>query len=98
MVSAEFTQAATDSRKLTEKPSDGDLLQLYALYKQATQDPAFESVTKPGMFDLKAKAKYNEWEKIVKEGVTPEQAETKYIELVTKFKTEYKYDANKTAD
>ena len=71
--SEEFKKAAADSKKLTSKPSDSELLevrhthpprhhaalpanlygQLYALYKQGTQDPTFEEGEKPGMFDLK---------------------------------------------
>jgi diazepam-binding inhibitor (GABA receptor modulating acyl-CoA-binding protein) len=47
------------------------------------------------MFDLKGKAKKNAWEKIVNEGVTPEQAQEKYIKLIEELKVTYGYDANK---
>lgn len=36
-LSSEFTTAVADSKKLTAKPSNEDLLELYAYYKQATQ-------------------------------------------------------------
>jgi diazepam-binding inhibitor (GABA receptor modulating acyl-CoA-binding protein) len=71
---------------------------LYALYKQATQDPPFEKAETPGMFDLKAKAKKAAWKKIVDEGVTPEEAQTKYIELVEKMKEMYGYDESKVPE
>ena len=32
----QFEKAITDSKSLTEKPSNDTLLQLYSLYKQAT--------------------------------------------------------------
>ncbi|KAG9980114.1 hypothetical protein KCU78_g21745, partial [Aureobasidium melanogenum] len=48
-----FKKAVEDSRKLQAKPSDDELLQLYGLFKQGTQDPPIESSDKPGMFDLK---------------------------------------------
>ena len=35
------------------------------------------------------------WQKIVDEGVTPEQAQKQYVELVDKLKGKYGYDANK---
>jgi len=61
MVSAEFQAAAEASRQLEAKPSDDELLQLYALYKQALQDPPIEKAENPGMFDLKGKAKKRAW-------------------------------------
>lgn len=47
------------------------------------------------MFDLKGKAKKNAWKKIVDEGVTPEEAQTKYVALIEKLKEEYGFDASK---
>jgi diazepam-binding inhibitor (GABA receptor modulating acyl-CoA-binding protein) len=71
---------------------------LYALYKQALQDPPIEKAAAPGMFDLKGKAKYNAWKKVADEGVTPEEAQTKYVELVERMKTEYGYDESKAPE
>ncbi|THY53423.1 hypothetical protein D6C90_03176 [Aureobasidium pullulans] len=88
---AEFKKAVEDSRKLKAKPSDDELLQLYGLFKQGTQDPPIESSDKPGMFDLKGKAKRNAWQKLVDEGVSPSDAQKKYVALVESLKKKHGY-------
>lgn len=65
---------------------------MYAYYKQALQDPPIEKAETPGMFDLKAKAKKKAWQTIVDEGVTPEEAQTKYVELIESMKERYGFD------
>jgi diazepam-binding inhibitor (GABA receptor modulating acyl-CoA-binding protein) len=51
------------------------------------------------MLDLKGKAKYNAWKKVVEEDkLTPEAAQAKYVELVEKLKATYGYDANKVPE
>lgn len=47
---------------------------------------------------LQNKAKYNAWKKLVEDGVTPEQAETKYIALIEELKTKYGFDASKAPE
>ncbi|KEZ41274.1 hypothetical protein SAPIO_CDS7365 [Scedosporium apiospermum] len=98
MVSKEdFLKAAEDSKKLTSKPSNEELLELYALYKVGNG----EDITKapaPGMFDLKGKAKKNAWQKLVDEGVTTEQAQERYVALVEQLKEKYGYDADKVPE
>ncbi|KAG9247034.1 acyl CoA binding protein [Calycina marina] len=92
-----FETAITDSKKLTAKPSNDELLELYALYKVGSK----EDITKapaPGMFDLKGKAKKNAWQKFVDDGTTAEDAQTKYVALVENLKEKYGYDANKVAE
>jgi diazepam-binding inhibitor (GABA receptor modulating acyl-CoA-binding protein) len=54
------------------------LLELYALYKQATAGDV--SGSRPGMLDLKGRAKYDAWAK--KTGTTTDAAMTAYIALV----------------
>ncbi|KAI9795144.1 MAG: hypothetical protein M1816_000166 [Peltula sp. TS41687] len=101
-LSPEFQKAVEESRQLKAKPTNDELLQtanrlhfilpqLYGLFKQATQDPPIEKADKPGAFDLKGKAKKHAWQKLVDDGVTPEQAQTKYVELVEKLKGAYGY-------
>lgn len=68
------------------------------MYKQALQDPPIEKAENPGTFDLKGKAKKRAWQKIVDEGVTPEEAQTKYIELIEKMKETYGYDESKAPE
>ncbi|KAK5737244.1 Enoyl-CoA delta isomerase 2, mitochondrial [Elasticomyces elasticus] len=89
--SAEFKKAVEDSRKLKAKPSDTELLELYGLFKQGTQDPPFEQSKVPGMFELKEKAKRGAWEKVVKDGVSPANAQKKYVALVKSLKEKHGY-------
>lgn len=93
-----FKQAVQDSRKLKAKPSQDELLQLYALFKQGTQDPPIEKSETPGTFDLKGKAKKRAWQKVVDEGVTPEQAQEKYVALVEQLKEKLGFDAEKAPE
>lgn len=75
---SEFEQAAVDIKNLSSRPSDDDLLQLYALFKQATDGDATGS--KPGFFDLVGRAKFEAWEEL--SGTSAEDAMTKYVEKV----------------
>ncbi|MCJ1304741.1 hypothetical protein MMC08_007554 [Hypocenomyce scalaris] len=74
-----FDKAVTDSRKLKAKPTDDELL-------EGTQ-AKFEDAEKPGSFDFKGKYKYNAWKKVHEEGITVEEAQKKYVELVEKLKS-----------
>ncbi|EEQ85603.1 hypothetical protein RJZ56_006555 [Blastomyces dermatitidis] len=93
--SPEFEAAVEASRKLSTKPSDDDLLELYALFKQGTQEPPFEEAPKPGTFDFKGKYKYNSWKKVADEGLSSEDAQKQYVELIEKLKEKYGYDEGK---
>ncbi|GKU02710.1 hypothetical protein FLAG1_04909 [Fusarium langsethiae] len=96
--SESFQKAVEDSKKLTSKPGPTELLELYSLYKVGTGED-FTKAEKPGMLDLKGKAKYNAWKKVVEEdNPTPEAAQAKYVELVEKLKATYGYDANKVPE
>jgi diazepam-binding inhibitor (GABA receptor modulator, acyl-CoA-binding protein) len=74
----DFDAAVARSRQLKKVPSNEDLLKLYALFKQASSGDA--SGTRPGMFDLKGRAKYDAWAS--QKGKTPDAAMTEYIALV----------------
>lgn len=89
---SDFDKAVADSKKLVSKPSNDELLQLYALFKVAKGDD-FESAPQPGMFDLKGKAKRNAWAE--KKDLSADDAKKQYIELVEKLKKDYGYDENK---
>ena len=41
---------------------------MYALFKQATQDPPIDKAEAPGMFDMKGKAKKKAWQDVVDKG------------------------------
>ena len=78
-----FEQAAADSKELSERPSNETLLQLYSLYKQATEGDATEDGPS-NPFDFVAKAKYESWASL--KNMSREKAMEEYIQLVTKLK------------
>ena len=75
---AQFEQAQKDVETLTSRPSNDDLLALYANYKQATAGDV--SGKRPGFTDLKGRAKYDAWAKM--EGSDKEQAMQSYVAKV----------------
>ncbi|WP_018630937.1 acyl-CoA-binding protein [Niabella aurantiaca] len=79
----QFEAAVAASKTLAEKPVNEILLQLYALYKQATEGDVHTEVPS-NPFDFVAKAKYNAREE--QKGKSKEAAMQEYIELVGKLK------------
>lgn len=59
---AAFDHAAEEVRLLTKKPTDDQLLKLYALFKQGTVGDI--NTDRPGFFDLKGKAKWDAWNQL----------------------------------
>lgn len=79
----QFEEATTNSKNLSEKPSNEVLLQLYSLYKQATTgDVNSEPPSNP--FDFVNKAKYDAWVSL--KGKTKEAAMQEYVDLVNRLK------------
>jgi len=79
-----FEAAKKRVMELPEKPSNEKMLDLYALNKQATIGDI--NIEKPAMFDFMAAMKYNSWNS--KKGMTKEEAQQNYIDLVDSlFKT-----------
>jgi diazepam-binding inhibitor (GABA receptor modulator, acyl-CoA-binding protein) len=79
----QFEQAVTDSKDLPDRPSNDTLLQLYSLYKQATEgDVNADPPANP--FDFVAKAKYEAWAAL--KGKTRDAAMKEYVQLVNKLK------------
>jgi acyl-CoA-binding protein len=76
---SEFDKACKDVKKLSDL-SNEQLLDLYGLYKQATEGDATGS--RPGMLDLKGRAKFDAWSKL--KGTAKEKAMEKYTALVKK--------------
>ncbi|EAY29965.1 acyl-CoA-binding protein [Microscilla marina] len=74
----DFEAAAARSKQLTKRPSNEELLQMYALFKQASQGDV--SGSRPGMMDFKGRAKYDAWAKI--KGKDSEEAKQAYVNLV----------------
>ena len=65
------------------EPSNDIKLEMYALYKQATEGDV--KGKKPGMMDLVGKAKYSAWAKL--KGSSAEQAMQTYIDRVEALKS-----------
>ncbi len=81
----EFEKAVAQSKELTKRPSNEELLQLYALYKQATDGDV--TGDRPGGFDFKAIAKFDAWTEV--KGKTKEEAMKDYIALMARLSQQY---------
>lgn len=77
-----FEQAVAESKQLPEKPDNATLLELYALYKQATLGDA--QGERPGMADFVARAKWDAWQRLG--GLAPGEAMQRYIDRVESLK------------
>ncbi len=77
-----FRKAVTDSKKLPEKPDNATLLQIYSLYKQATEGDV--QGKRPGFTDMVGRAKYDAWAKL--EGKSAEDAMQEYVDLIESLK------------
>lgn len=73
----DFQDAVGRSRSLPNQ-SNENLLKIYALYKQATAGDV--SGKRPGMLDLKGRAKYDAWAS--QKGKSADAAKQEYIDLV----------------
>jgi len=82
-LTAQFEQAVEESKNLSDRPSNDTLLQLYSLYKQATEgDVNTEPPSNP--FDFVSKAKYEAWVKL--KGKSKDDAMQEYTDLIGKLK------------
>ncbi len=64
------------------KPSNELKLEMYALYKQATEGDV--SGKRPGMLDMVNRAKWDAWNKL--QGVSSEDAMQRYIDSIESLK------------
>ena len=76
----QFENAQTRVNALTSRPSNDHLLELYALYKQATVGDV--DGKRPGMLDLKGRAKFDAWQG--KKGTGKDKAMESYVALVSR--------------
>ncbi|MGE0589643.1 MAG: acyl-CoA-binding protein [Cyclobacteriaceae bacterium] len=81
----DFNLAVSQSKELTKRPSNEELLELYALFKQGSEGDV--TGDRPGGFDFKAIAKYDAW--AGKKGMTRDDAMQKYVDLVARLKEQY---------
>ncbi|KAI8126011.1 putative acyl-CoA-binding protein [Lucilia cuprina] len=81
----QFNAAAERVKTLTKRPTDEEFLELYALFKQATVGD--NNTSKPGLLDLKGKAKWESWNK--QKGKSQEDAKKEYVAFVEKLVAQY---------
>ena len=74
----EFEAAAQRAQQLPTKPNNMVLLQMYALYKQASEGDV--TGDRPGGFDFKGIAKYDAWASL--SGKTQDDARQEYVDLI----------------
>ena len=79
---AAFDKAVADSKNLPEKPDNATLLQLYALYKQASSGDV--EGKRPGFTDMVGRAKWDAWNEI--KGKGSEEAIKEYVALIESLK------------
>ena len=79
---SQFEAAAAAAQSLPSKPSNENLLKLYALYKQATGGDVTGS--RPGFTDMVGRAKFDAWAKV--KGTSVEAAQQAYVDLVEQLK------------
>lgn len=79
-----FERAVDESKTLNNRPSNETLLQLYSLYKQATEGDVDENGAPTDPFDFVAKAKYEAW--LTLKGTPITEAQNEYIKLINKLK------------
>jgi diazepam-binding inhibitor (GABA receptor modulator, acyl-CoA-binding protein) len=82
----DFAAAQTRVKQLSKTPAADELLELYALYKQASSGDV--KGERPGMLDFKGRAKFDAW--AGKKGVSADAAMKSYVELVAKLEAKYR--------
>ena len=82
---ARFERAVDAVRRLPARPDNDTLLQLYSLYKQATEGDA--KGPQPGFFDLIGCAKRESWQQL--SGMDAGEAMRMYIELARSLGAEF---------
>ena len=81
----EFQSAVDRSKQFTKRPTNEELLDLYALFKQSTDGDV--TGDRPGGFDFKAIAKFDAWAS--KKGKKKESSMQEYVDLIARLAKEY---------
>jgi diazepam-binding inhibitor (GABA receptor modulator, acyl-CoA-binding protein) len=74
----DFQSAQQRVKTLSQRPSNDTLLELYSLFKQATEGDV--QGKRPGLLDLKGRAKFDAW--AGRKGLAREAAMQQYVALV----------------
>ncbi len=80
-----FQEAVKNSKNISQKPTNEELLKLYALYKQSTEGNVIGE--RPEGFDFKGAAKYDAWSEI--KGAEKSTCMQEYIDLVESLLSKY---------
>ena len=80
----DFKSAAERVTKLSRRPPNDIMLQLYALYKQGNNGDV--TGERPGFADFEGRAKFDSWNKL--QGKSMEDAKNEYIALVEQLEKE----------
>ena len=78
----QFQQAVADSKNLPERPDNATLLQIYALYKQASEGDV--DGKRPGFSDMVGRAKWDAWNEA--KGKSKDDAMQEYVDLIESLK------------
>ncbi|XP_031347589.1 acyl-CoA-binding domain-containing protein 6-like [Photinus pyralis] len=73
-----FLNAADHVKKLVSTLDNNTLLDLYGLYKQATEGPC--NIPRPSWYNMKARSKWDAWNKLC--NIPQHEAKTDYVKLV----------------
>jgi diazepam-binding inhibitor (GABA receptor modulator, acyl-CoA-binding protein) len=82
---ADFAAAQARVRKLSRTPTNEELLELYALYKQATEGAVTSQ--RPSALNIVARAKYDAW--AAHGDMKPDAAQHAYVALVARLVAKY---------
>ncbi len=78
MSQSDFDAAQVKVKTLSTRPSNPELLELYALFKQGSEGDVHGK--RPGMMDIKGRFKFDAW--ATKKGMAAADAQAAYIALV----------------
>ncbi len=84
-MSEQFKISQDQVKNLKKRPSDGELLELYAWFKQASVGEV--QGERPGMLKIKDRAKWDAWKKA--SGKNKEDSEKRYCDLVSSLVSKY---------
>ena len=80
-----FLKAAKVVQTLPKRPANDELLELYGLYKQSTEQDV--QGARPGFLDVQGRAKFDAWAR--KKGIASDVAMQEYVALVERLKKKY---------
>lgn len=86
LLDAEFHKACDDVRHFASQPNDHELLELYALYQQATIGDYSSKLPSP-WFDYMEAQRLAAWRRL--RGMDSIEAKRRYIDLVVKLRSKY---------